>query len=178
MEYRSIAEIYDVNDAIRRKLVAVVGDLSAEQADALPDGEKWSISQIVEHISMVSGGIFRICGKLLSKAEANGSAATGIIDVETLHSKVAEIENIKLEAPEMVRPSDGKPISESLAVLESVSAGMRSLQEKFESFDGNSTKFPHPYFGDLSAIEWLSLAGGHEARHTRQIKRILEKLPS
>ena len=34
-------------------------------------------------------------------------------------------------------------------------------------------KFPHPFFGELSATEWLVLLGGHEARHTAQIERIL-----
>jgi len=43
----------------------------------------------------------------------------------------------------------------------------------FETNDGNQNKFPHPYFGDLSAIEWLVLIGGHEVRHLRQIKGMI-----
>jgi hypothetical protein len=43
-------------------------------------------------------------------------------------------------------------------------------------FDGDTHKFPHPYFGPLSAVEWLVLLGGHEARHLQQIKNIAGKI--
>ena len=53
---------------------------------------------------------------------------------------------------------------------------LREIQPLFEAYDGDTVKFPHPFLGELSAIEWLVMKGGHEARHTRQIERILEKL--
>ena len=47
---------------------------------------------------------------------------------------------------------------------------LNELRPLFEEFDGDTAKFPHPYFGDLSAVEWLVLLGGHEERHLKQIQ--------
>lgn len=175
MQFQTIGEIYETNDRVHAKLRATVESLTEDQLNALPEGEKWSVLQIVEHISMVAGGVHRICAKLISKAEAAGSLSDGTIDMSTLAAKSGDAAERKLEAPEFVHPSGEKTVAESLGVLDEVREGLRQLQPLYEKYDGNAHKFPHPYFGDLNAIEWLVLAGGHEARHIRQIHRILEK---
>jgi hypothetical protein len=53
---------------------------------------------------------------------------------------------------------------------------LEELRPMFEAWDSENFKFPHPHFGDMSAIEWLSLIGGHEERHLRQIERLLEQI--
>lgn len=176
MQFESIADIYCVNDKIRDKLVATLAPLTEEQTTSLPEGEKWTIAQIVEHISMVSGGIHRICAKLLSKAEAAGNLSDGTIDLSVLAAKSADSLERKLEAPEFVHPTGEKSVANSLETLNEIRSGLLGLQPLFEKYDGNSARFPHPYFGDLSALEWLALAGGHESRHTRQIRNILTKI--
>lgn len=176
MQFETIGQIYDLNDVRRGKLLAVVEPLAADVANALPEGEKWTISQVVEHIAIVSGGVQRICAKLLSKAEAAGKPADGSIDLTILLAGSAKAAELKFEAPEMVQPTGNRSIAESVQALGDVTVGLRTLQPAFEMHDGNAFRFPHPYFGDLSAIEWLLLCGEHEGRHTRQIKNILTKL--
>ncbi|NOT47374.1 MAG: DinB family protein [Acidobacteria bacterium] len=178
MQYQTISDIYEANEAIRNKLISVVSTLIDEQTSKPAEDEKWSIAQIVEHVSIVDGGMSRICAKLLGKAEADGKLSDGSIDLSNFAAKAAEAGNAKLEAPEMVRPTGERTIAESLAVLEQNQKAFQDLQPLFEKFDGNANKFPHPFFGDLSALEWLVLAGGHQARHLGQIKRILEKSSS
>lgn len=176
MEYQTISDIYQANAAIRNDLIGFVTKLTDEQTSTPADGEKWSIAEIVEHVSIVDGGMYRICGKLLRKSEADGKLSDGSIDLSNFLAKAAEAGSAKLEAPDMVRPTGEKSIAESLAVLEQNQQAFRELLPMFEKFDGNANKFPHPYFGDLSAVEWLVLAGGHEARHLGQIQRILQKM--
>lgn len=176
MQFQTIADIYTANDQIRNKLRDTMSQVTEEQASALPDGGAWSIADIVEHVAIVNGGMHRICSKLLLKAEVDGKVSNGRIDLEAFFQKTAEAGDAKLEAPDMVRPKGGQSIAESLDALERQQKAFAELIPLFEKFDGNESKFPHPYFGDLSAIEWLVLAGGHEARHLRQIRRLLEKL--
>lgn len=178
MEYRSIADIYEANNKIHGKFHAVVSALAADQALALAEEEKWSVAQIVEHVSLVEGGIVRICSRLISKAEAAGQMSSGVLDLSEFMQKADGITDVKLEAPEVVHPVNGRSIANSLEVMEENGRAFDELRPRLEKFDCNAHKFPHPYLGDLSALEWLTLAGGHKIRHLRQIKRVLEKMGS
>lgn len=176
MNYQSIEEIYEANDKIREKLKVTVSDLTERQATTLPEGEKWTVAQIVEHVSMVEDGMTRICSKLLAKAKTAGQQNGGVKLSENFLQRGLEIGQIKIEAPEIVRPVSGRTIAESLAVMDENRAKLDEMRPLFETFDCNEQKFPHPFFGDISAAEWLALVGGHEARHIKQIKKILEKI--
>jgi uncharacterized damage-inducible protein DinB len=41
----------------------------------------------------------------------------------------------------------------------------------------HTQRFPHPWFGPMTAADWHLLAGGHMAIHRRQIEAILRGLP-
>lgn len=176
MRYETISEIYEANDKIRARLKETLAGLTDEQIAALPEGEKWTIGQIAEHVSMVGNGIYRICAKLLSKAEAGGRPAAGAIDLNSFAGKAREMADLKLEAPAMVHPTGTRTVGESLQALEDTHEALRELRPLFEKYDVSEYKFPHPYAGDMSAIEWLVMYGGHEGRHLAQIRRVLEKL--
>ena len=176
MNYATLDEAYAANDAIRARLKETVAALAQEQLDARPDGEKWSVRQIVEHVAMVNDGASRICSRLLSKAEQAGRPANGFALSAGFLEKAMSSVGAKLEAPEMVHPVAGASLDDSLAKLDATANALRTLREKFEKFDGTEPKFPHPFFGDLSAQEWFVLSGAHEGRHLSQIRRILKKL--
>lgn len=177
MSEKTIADIYADNDRIRQRLSETVGGLSDEHASPAIEGEKWTIAQIVEHVSIVESGIIRICAKLLRKAEAEGNSSDGSVKIsDAFVGRSGEIATMKLEAPEIVHPSGEKTIAESLAKMEENRLAFEELMPAFEAFDSSENKFPHPFFGDLSAAEWLVLSGGHKARHIKQIRRILEKM--
>lgn len=177
MSKKTIADIYADNDRIRQRMSETVGGISEENLSSAIDGEKWTIAQIVEHVSIVESGIIRICAKLLRKAEEAGNNSDGAIKIsDAFVERSGEIATMKLEAPEIVHPSGEKTIAESLAKMEENRLAFEELMPAFEAFDSSENKFPHPFFGDLSAAEWLMLSGGHKARHIKQIRRILEKM--
>jgi hypothetical protein len=175
MNTRSIADIYAANESTRHRLKATVADIPPELAASLPDGEKWTIAQIVEHIAIVNGGAARICRRLLTKAQGDGRTSDGdAVFGDGFAAKTDEIANLKVEAPEVVRPTGEISISESLAALDANDEIFREIRPMFETCHSPEYTFPHPFFGEISAAEWLVIAGGHEARHTKQIKRRLE----
>lgn len=177
MKFQSIAEIYDTNDSIRERLKTTVSSISPEESTTLPDGETWTVAQIVEHISIVEDGMGRICSKLLSKAQAEARMSDGnIVLSQAFLEKGGELARTKVQAPEMVQPTGERSVAESLSKLEDVRQKLRLIQPLFESYNSTDYKFPHPFLGELSAVEWLTLAGGHEMRHIKQIERVLEKL--
>lgn len=177
MNYKSIGEIYDANDAIREKLKLTLENLTDEQVNAASEGEKWSLAALVEHIAIVENGMTKICAKLLSKAQAEDKKSDGTATIsENFLTKAGESVNQKFEAPERVRPTGTRTIAESLAKMEENRAALYEMRPLFETVNGAAHKFPHPAFGDLTAHEWLALIGGHELRHIRQIKNLLEKI--
>ncbi len=174
MNNQTIADVYAANDKIRERLKETVENLTDAQASAVPEEGKWSVAQLVEHISIVEDGMTRICRKLLNQAEETGKTSDGSIKMsDDFLQKAQSAGKTKLQAPEMVHPKSNQTIAESLAKMEENRKKLYELRPLFESVECSDFKFPHPAFGDLTAHEWLALVGGHEARHIAQIKRIL-----
>ena len=177
MNYESIAEIYSANNAIRERFISTATGITTSEAAALPDGEKWTLAELIEHVSLVNSAMCQICTKLMTRSQDEGNASNGRYEIsDRFIEKAAESAHKKLEAPDFVRPEGGKPIQASLAAIEGNNEKLQSLLPLFEAFNGNMHTFPHPFFGDLSAVEWMLLLGRHEGRHTAQIERILEKI--
>lgn len=177
MKYETISDIYEANDKIRAKLKATVEDLPDDKANALPEDEKWTVKEFVEHIAIVDEGILRISAKLLNAAKENGKSADGAAKISEDFVKKAEASrDLKLEAPDRVRPTGAKSIAESLAKMDETRQKMEEIKPLFESVECSDFKFPHPAFGDLTAHDWLALAGGHVARHLKHIERVLAKI--
>lgn len=177
MSQQTIADIYASNESIREKFKGTLARLTESQLSTLPDGEKWTITEIVEHVAMVENGMSRICSKLLSGAKAEGQLSDGTVTMSnTFTEKSTAAGAVKLEAPEIVHPSHGRTLPESLAAMDETRDKLNELRPLFEEYDCNTHKFPHPFFGDMSAAEWLLLVGGHEARHLKQIRTLAEKI--
>jgi hypothetical protein len=177
MDYKTIDKIYAANDRYRNYLLETIDTLTAEEVKAFPLDEKWSIEQILEHISIVEEGMSKICRKLLTGARDEGLKSEGAVSISDSFRAYAEnIDDIKLEAPERVQPTGMQSVADSKKKIVENQAWFENLRPIFQKFDGTKAKFPHPYFGPLSAQDWLVLAGEHTRRHTRQIEKLVAKI--
>jgi uncharacterized damage-inducible protein DinB len=175
MNNQKISDIYAKNDEIRERTKQIVSSLSDEQTTSLPEGEKWTIAEIIEHIAIVQDGMTKISAKLLNQAKAVGKTSDGAARLsENFAAKAAEAQQLKFEAPDRVRPTGSQSIEESLKKMDETRRTLEDLRPLFESVECSDFKFPHPFMGDLTAHEWLALIGGHEARHLRQIENRLK----
>ena len=160
MNYQTISDMYAA-EAKRsaKKLKAIIAGLTDEELHALPEGEKWSVTQIVEHISMVDEGAGKLCSRLLRKAQAAGGAyadGTARISPAFIEKAMASAQS-KLEAPETVQPRTGRSIADSFAAFDHNLGKFGELMPLFESIDDTNHKIPHPYFGDMTATEWFAV---------------------
>ena len=177
MNYRTIDEIYAANTQIRTLFAVTVSSIFPAELDALPQDEKWSIKEIVEHVSIVDEGMGKICRKLLSEAQRNDMRSTGEVIISDVFRAYADnVGGMKLEAPERVWPTGELSVEESQRKIDENQIMFESLRTLFLEFDGISSKFLHPYFGPLSAQDWLVLSGEHIRRHTNQIQELVEKI--
>jgi hypothetical protein len=174
---QTIADAYEKNARIHQSLNAVVSDLTSDQLNARPDGEKWSIQEIVEHIATVYEGTGRICAKLVSGAKACGKVGDGNINLsQGFGEKSHVIAGMKVEAPERVHPTGNIPVEASITKIRETELFFDTLRADLESFDLSEHTYPHPFFGQTTAAEWLVLAGGHAERHTKQIEALKQLL--
>ena len=177
MRYQSIADIFSANAKIREGLEIVLGGVSPDEAVQISDAANWSIQQIVEHLAIVSGGTARICTKLVDGARADNKPGDGSFTLSDEFNHRSEMAAAaKIEAPERVQPTGDVAIAESLEKLAASQTTIEDLRPDMERLDLSGHTFPHPFFGDLTAAEWLVVAGGHEVRHTFQIQRVLEEI--
>lgn len=151
--------------------------ISDAEASVLPEGEKWSIQQIVEHVAMVEFGTSRICGRLVEGARADAKPSDGSFSLTpNFLGRAAEIAMLKVEAPERVQPTGRVKIDGAFEMMAQNRTALAALRSDLEQFDLSGHTFPHPFFGPLTAAEWLAMAGMHEQRHTKQIEKVLEKV--
>jgi hypothetical protein len=177
MRYESIADIYTANQNIREKFVATVSGVSPEEATVLPEGEKWNLQQLVEHVAIVGINISRLCAKLIEGAKQNNVPSDGSFALsENFGEKAAVIAVTKVEAPDRVHPTGDVSIDQSLATLTAATEAFDALRPDFEAYDLSAHTFPHPFFGPMTAGEWLVMAGLHENRHAAQIEGLLAKV--
>ena len=178
MAYNSIPEIYEAIDASRGRLVACVESLDEEQARFHSSPDRWSIAEIIEHLSLVEGQVARLCHIMLAKAEAAG--ATRAADGEgaapftpvTIEHLVEELRERKLQAPDNARPGGQLTLGEALARLAESRAALTDLRPRLELVDGTSVRYPHPAAGPIDIYQWLLFLGAHEDRHRLQIEAL------
>ncbi len=179
MNYKTIAELYAANKKIREKLHETLSNLTHEQLIFRADKNTWTITEIVEHLAIVENGMASIASGLLQKStveniENDGSAniSKGFLERASLVSNRRER---KVSAPERVVPTGRLSIAESLVKMDENAKLLTHLRKGVETVNTEKNKFPHPFFGDLTATEWLALIGGHELRHIDQIEEILSE---
>lgn len=177
MNYQTTGEIYEANAKIREKLKATIANLSEEQIESRLNENGWTIREIVEHISIVEGGMATICSRLLQKSAEENIANDGKANISAEFLEKAKLianrRERKAQAPERVLPTGTPSIAESLAKMDENAVILEKIRAGLENTNTQKHKFPHPFFGDLSATEWLALIGGHEFRHIDQIEEIL-----
>ncbi|MDQ3585122.1 MAG: DinB family protein [Acidobacteriota bacterium] len=185
MNYHSVAEIYEAIDDTRKRLLARLADLNAEQQNFRPADDVWCAADIAEHLSITEGQIVKLMNKLLAKADSNAATdTTDSGDANTAQTPPAfpftldhfaeKVRDIKINAPESVRPCGTIPLADSLAKLRESRAALHALRPRLEAADLSAVLFPHPAFGPINAYQWLAVTGLHEARHLKQLERLLK----
>lgn len=183
MTYHSVAEIYASLDDTRRKLYERLKNLSDAQLSRRPTPEAWSITEIVEHLSITERGLLQLFQMMLTKLEGAGaqlpadglSTGDGRLPAPVSLAEFAEQSKQKFQAPEQIRPSGRVPLDASLASLRETREALEGLRLRLERVDARPARYPHPAFGALDLYQWLLFVGAHEDRHLRQIENILRE---
>jgi hypothetical protein len=196
--YQSIADIYAANDSVRRELIARVENLSEAQQTFRPAEGAWSIAEIIDHLSITEQNMVQLIGMLLKKSESaaaakinagdsgNGGAAVAgdggdarasapapTFQPFSLDHFLEQVREVKLTAPERVRPGGNVTLADALTNLRRTRAALDAMRPRLETADLGAATYPHPAFGEFNSAQWLAFIGHHESRHLRQIENLM-----
>jgi hypothetical protein len=173
-----IQETLDYLDSERAALREAVDQVPPRLRERQPGPDRWSVAQVLQHLTLIEVGVAKLVAKRLAEAKAEGLGP----EVET--SSILNSINVpaildrerKVAAPERVRPQTDVEAAAAWLALEQARA---TLCDAVLSGDGialSEVKHQHPVLGLCNLYQWLLFVGSHEARHTAQIREIANEL--
>jgi hypothetical protein len=173
-----MAELHDYIAAQRDGLRIAADSIPRDRWHVHPGDDRWSVSEVLEHLATIEQRIAALIEKLVRDARANG------LPVETEEGstldavRLAQIQDrrVRIQSPPMGLPSGQKTPDELLAALDRSRAALTTAMAAADGLAIGTLSYPHLYFGPLTLYEWISFTGAHEARHAAQIREIGDAL--
>jgi DinB superfamily len=171
----SFVNLDNARKALREAVDTVPGTRRAER----PAADRWSVSEILEHLWLVEKRFAAIIAMRIGEARNAGlGAEQGTREPlpSNLQQMLTDRAN-RRNAPEAVRPTGKMDHDAAWAGLEGVRAGLRQAVEAADGLALSSVTHNHPVFGTLNVYQLMDFIAGHEARHAKQIRGVADALP-
>lgn len=160
----------------RERLRAAVERVPASDRQLRPAPQRWSVAEVLEHLSLVEGRVAALFGLLLADAPRFEDAA-GLVATDLDRTGLRDRDR-RITAPDSIQPSGTVSAAEAMAALEQSRKQLLALLDTVEAerVDLSKVSRPHPVLGPLDGYQWIQAVGGHEERHTMQIVEIAAAL--
>jgi DinB superfamily len=135
---------------------AAISDAQPHWLTAPAEG-RWSPAQVSEHVALVSEGVAKIVGLLLSDKP-----------LRSVPAEPGETVDGKRLAPVNLQPGPGSDWTGLQPRWQASHASLAAAAERLEHADP-SRRFYHPFMGELDACDWLRMATYHIRHHRRQL---------
>lgn len=170
------ARIDEVLGCLERELAALrdaVEAVPAARRDQRPGADRWSVAEVLEHLTLVEGAVLKVCSRELAAARAAGlpqetetSSVLTLLPVETVGRR-----DRPLSAPDRMMPR-GLDAATAWTQLETTRARFTEFVHTCDGLALGQVAFAHPTIGTLNLYQWLLFAAGHQRRHAAQIREI------
>jgi hypothetical protein len=153
----------------RDGVIAATKGLSEAQLKFKPAPDRWSVAEILEHITVVEGAIYQNVTENVMKAPA-GPADRDTAKMDALVLAMVPDRTHKVKAPEQFVPTGrwaaADTLDQFLKVRARTIAFLEATPDLRAHVGGQSP------FGPLDAYEWLMFTSAHSERHTKQILEV------
>jgi len=168
----TLRDIWRENGAAREALLAEVRGLSEAQLAFKLSPGKWSIGEILDHLSLAEGSIARVASRVLQQAAGRGLIGEPGSMEPPPHQIDRDMFNAPAGAPESVLPSPGRPLERLLASLEESRERLLEVSSRADGRVVGNVTIRHFQLGELHFYQWVALEGAHESKHLAQIRQI------
>jgi hypothetical protein len=166
-------------DENRAVLRAAVDGVPRNVRETRPAPDRWSVAEVLEHLTRVETGLTRLLTKRLAEADASNAflpdAETSSV-VATINNELLVDRRHKIIASDRVAPTGEMSSDAAWAALENSRQHLKALVSSYEGRDISSVMLPHPVLGPINAFQWFVFIGTHEARHALQITEVGQSL--
>jgi hypothetical protein len=174
-----LAETMDYVEDQRKELLRSFAGVSGDRLSRRAVADKWSVAEIVDHLSMVEAGIARLIAKRADRAREAGLGEEKSTEsvLTSFDQQRGALERAVLQAPATVLPRPNIEIEEAVKGLETSREALRAAVLGANGLALGEIKHTHPLLGELDLYQWLIFLGQHEGRHRKQIERTLNSIP-
>lgn len=168
------AEILDLLERSRRELEELVAKTPDELWAKKPAPDRWSVSEVVEHLSLTEPLLFGLGQQsLAAPADANWASVEGGISTDAFVGQMTD-RSQKFNAPEPAQPKGGMSRADALARY----GGARIVTEEFVRRTDAAVKkhVATMPFGKMTVHQLLVMIGAHNLRHNQQIAETLAQV--
>ncbi|HEX7940956.1 MAG TPA: DinB family protein [Gemmatimonadaceae bacterium] len=173
-----LAELSERLAAERRELLDVASGVPADRWQTRPSVERWSVSEILQHLHQVEMGCAGVLSKRITQAREAGhpaeretSSVLGTLD----HLGVSQLDR-KLVAPERVQPAENPDRETAERRLAESRAALLAALESGDGLALGEIRHTHPRFGELDLYQWCLFVAEHEKRHVTQLREVVAQL--
>jgi hypothetical protein len=173
-----IQEVLEYLDTTRSELSKAVEDVSAARREERPGPDRWSVAEVLDHLSILEGRVAQLVSGRLAAARAAGLGpeleTSSVLDTVD-RARILD-RSRRATAPDFVRPQSACDATAAWAALQQTRAELRAAVVANDGFALSEVKHEHPVLGLINLYQWLVFVGAHEARHTDQIREIALEL--
>lgn len=158
-------------DQTRDEFLHAVEGMSEEQLEYREAPGRWSVAEIIEHVTVAEHGMLGWIENALRSAPDSAKRGDWDGQDEPLRNKFKESRKIRLQAPEVAWPTGRWPLAQLLPEFTAARRHTREFAAATKD-DLRSRSVRHFQFGLLDCYQWLVCIGSHCDRHRAQIEKV------
>lgn len=163
-------DIFEYLEETKEGLEESIEGLSDEQMQFKADASSWSISQIVEHINMVEGGLKSMLEAKFAEDETPDLKAEVKMTDEQILAFITD-RTQKVKTQQQFEPSGSFNSAEE--AWEAFSDQREDIVDFLKDSDVDMRNYINEFpFGKIDAYQTVLFMAGHTARHTAQIEEV------
>lgn len=176
--HRRLTELVDYVEAQRAALLSAAAPLPAGRWNDRPGPDRWSVTELFEHLSMVERSCARVIAKAVAETRESGASPEGEESsvLAALDEHRVTDRSRRMVVPDRVAPRGGMSREQA---LDAIGASRAELRQSCRDADGlalGTIHRTHARLGELDLYQWILFVGQHEARHLSQLDEIIAQI--
>jgi hypothetical protein len=151
------------------QVLSATKGLSSAQLTFKPGPDRWSIAEVIEHLTIVEQWIQRGLFDQFTSAPAP-DPKRDVAAIDSMLMTQMPDRTTKAKAPEFAQPTGKGSPAETIQKFTGARTATTQFSKSQSDLRGHIMQ--HPFFGPLDGYQWLIMIAAHTERHAKQIAEV------